>query len=278
MSSQVFVLNLQFLQSGGFGNVFVGHRSDKGGPLAVKYLRENRDPHARKLFSQQVQILARKIPGMVRLFGWDTNAEYPYYVMEYFPRGTLSQYAGRLSDDQLLGVATELAQHLSNVHAVVGSHGDVKPPNIFITQDGHLRLGDPSGNGLHLSMLVPQNQGGTPSYAAPEIAAGGPVSRPGDVYAYCATLYEMLTGRVPQKGQRLDPTAEGYTRAPKLREIIVAGCQHDPNARPTVKEVMRMLNGTTWADIQASRTQVRDLVLGGVLIGGVCLAIAAFAE
>lgn len=278
MSSQIFVMNLQFLNSGGYGNIFVGQRSDRGGPLAVKYLRENKDPHARKLFSQQVQILAKKIPGMVQIFGSDTSAEQPWYVMEYFPRGTLSQFAGRLSDDHLLAVASELAQHLSNVHAVVGSHGDIKPPNIFVTEDGHLRLGDPSGNGLHLSALVPQNPGGTAGYAAPEIVAGGPISRSGDVYAYCATLYEMLTGRVPQNGVRLDPNAEGCTRAPKVREIIAAGCQHNANLRPTVPEIIRMLNGATWADIQSSRAQVRGLVFGGVLVGGLCLALAAFAK
>lgn len=276
MSSKVFALNLRYLNAGGFANVYVADRSDNGGRVAVKYPRENRDPFIRRAFSQQVGILRRNIPGMVRLFGFDTKAENPYYVMEYFERGTLSAFAGRLSDDQLLALAAELVQFLSNFHAAVGTHGDLKPPNIFITRDGHVRLGDPAGNGLALSMLLPQNQGGTPGYAAPEILRGGSVSRAGDVYALCATLYEMLTGRVPQRGQRLDPTAEGYTRASKIREIIAAGTQLDPMARPTLPEIKRMLAGASWADIQSSRARVQDLVFWSLIVLGLGLVIWGF--
>ncbi|HEY6252553.1 MAG TPA: serine/threonine-protein kinase [Candidatus Angelobacter sp.] len=271
MSATVLAVNLRFIQAGGYGNVFRADRSDNGGFVAVKLLREHRDPHARRVFSHQVRILARKIPGMVSLFGWDTKAEQPWYIMEYFRRGTLSQFAGRLDDTHLHKVALELAQHLSNIHNAVGTHGDIKPANIFVTDDGHLKFGDPSGNGLGLSMVFPQNEGGTAGYAAPEIVAGGPMSRAADVYALCATLYEMLTGRKPQKGQRIDPTAEGYTRAPKIREIIAAGCQPDPKARPNVVEIKRMLNGASWADILQTRKEVR-----GWIFGGVALVVAIF--
>jgi serine/threonine protein kinase len=127
-------------------------------------------------------------------------------------------------------------------------------------------------------MLLPQNQGGTPGYAAPEIVAGGPISRPGDVYAYCATLYEMLTGRIPQKGQRLDPTVEGYTRAPKIREIIAIGCQHDPKARPTMQEIIRMLNGASLGDVLKTRAQVRAWITGGIVAVSVMLLFFALSK
>ena len=273
MSARVLALNLRFIQAGGYGNVYRADRSDDGSPVAVKYLREHRDPHGRKAFSQQVRILAKNIPGMVRLFGSDTNGERPWYVMEYFQRGTLGQFAGRLDDDHLHRAAIKLARNLQNIHAAVGTHGDVKPANIFITDDGHLKFGDPAGNGLALSIVFPQNQGGTPGYAAPEIVAGGSVSRAGDVYAYCAMLYEMLTGRVPQRGQCINPTAEGYTRAPKIREVIAAGCQQDPNARPTIEEVIRMLNGASWNDILQTRAQVQAWVTGGIAFIALMLLI-----
>lgn len=278
MSAKVLAVNLQFIQAGGYGNVFRADRSDNGGAVAVKYLREHRDPHGRKAFSQQVRILGRNIPGMVQLFGSDTSAEQPWYVMEYFQRGTLSQVAGRLDDEHLQSAALELARNLQNIHAAVGTHGDIKPANIFITDDGHLKFGDPAGNGLGLSMVLPQNQGGTPGYAAPEIVAGGNVSRAGDVYAYCATLYEMLTGRVPQKGQLIDPTAEGFTRAPKIREVIAAGCQQKPDARPSIEEVIRMLNGASWNDILQTRAQVRALFIGGIVIAGLILLMWKFSK
>jgi serine/threonine protein kinase len=278
MSTKILAVNLRFIQAGGYGNVFRADRTDNGGPVAVKYLREHKDPYARKAFSQQVRILARKIPGMVSLLGWDTTAEKPWYAMEYFKHGTLSQFAGRLDDNQLHQIALELAQHLSSIHNAVGTHGDIKPANIFVTDDGHLKFGDPSGNGLALSMFLPQNQGGTAGYAAPEIVAGGPMSRAGDVYSYCATLYEILTGRIPQKGQHLDPTAEGYTRAPKIRDIIAAGCQQNPAERPSVAEIIRMLRGTAWTDILQTRKQVRAWIMGGLFVVVVIVLILAFSK
>ena len=278
MSSQILVTDLQFHSRGGYGDVYIGRLVGNGVRVAVKYLRQFKDPRVRQAFLQQVNILKRQRPGMVGILGWNTAANPPYYVMEYLARGPLSQYAGRLDDAHLHAAALEIAQHLADFHANIGTHGDVKPANILVTDDGHLKLSDPSGNGFGFSMLVPQNKGGTPGYWAPEIDAGAGMSRPADVYSYCATLYELLTGRVPLKGQSLDPTAEGWTRAPKIREIIALGCQSDPKARPTMPEVLRMLKGASWADIQASRAQTRALLTGGVTIGGIILALCAFSD
>lgn len=274
MSSQILVTDLQFHSSGGYGDVYIGRIVGKGVRVAVKYLRHFKDQRVRKAFLQQVNILGRRRPGLVQLLGSNTIADPPFYIMEYLARGPLSQYAGRLDDTHLHAVAAELAQHLADFHTNIGTHGDVKPANILVTDDGHLKLSDPAGNGVGLSMLFPQNNGGTPGYWAPEIEAGGSMSRPGDVYSYCATLYELLTGRVPQKGQRLDPTAEGYTQAPKIREIIAAGCQVSPRARPTMSEVIRMLKGASWAEIQESRRQTTALFMtvltAGVMIWALC--------
>ena len=96
-------------------------------------------------------------------------------------------------------------------------------------------------------------------YCAPEIVTGGPISPKGDVFSYAATLYHLQTGRRPQPGQRLDPIAEGYKNAPKIGEIITACSQLDPNARPTMQEVLRILRGKNWVDIQAERARFKAL-------------------
>jgi hypothetical protein len=88
----------------------------------------------------------------------------------------------------------------------------------------------------------------------------------------------MLTGRVPQKGQHLDPTAEGCTRAPKIREIIAAGCQQNPAERPKVAEIIRMLKGTTWSDILQTRKQVRGWLMGGLFLVIIIVLILAFSK
>jgi serine/threonine protein kinase len=264
MSFRFVVLNA--LLFGGNGDLFIGQRTDTGEYVVPKFLREHRLPEARRAFAREVRILVSKPRGFVPLLGWDTDAERPYYVMPYFPRGSLTQYASKLSDYELHGVATELADTLAAFHARWCAHGDFKPDNVLLDQEGRLLVGDPLGNGLGCAGLFSQhNGGGTPGYRAPEVRAGAAISQAGDVYSYGATLYELLTGRRPQDGQRLGPASEGYGNAPKIREVIAACCQFDPNARPTMQEVLRVLRGERWADIQAARKKNQQLV--GALIG-----------
>ena len=192
--------------------------------------------------------------------------------------GSLTRYAGRLNDSQLHTIATEVAHSLVAVLAAFDAHGDIKPDNVLLSQDGQLQVADPLGNGANCTVLFAQNHGGAPGYWAPEIHAGGPISSAGDVYSYGAMLYQLLIGRRPQDGQRLDPTSEGYMNAPKIREIVGACCHFNPNARPSMQEVLRMLRGEQWADIQAARKQVQQLVAVACFIGIVALVGKALAK
>lgn len=259
------IVNLRALNSGGNGDLFIGQRSDNGERVVVKYLREFHLAHARRAFAREAGILARKLQGLIPLLFANTAAERPYYVMPYQKGGALTQYAGRLTDGQLEIIGAELARTLANLHAAYEAHGDVKPDNVLVTHDGRLQIADPLGNGTVFTMLFSENHGGTPGYWAPEIRAGGSISRAGDVYSYGATMYHLQTGRRPKDGQRLDPASEGYRNAPRIREIIAACCQLDPGARPSMQEVLRILGGEQWADIQGARKQRQELAAACVI-------------
>ena len=268
------IVALRRLGSGANGDLFVGQRTDTGDYVVAKYLREYHVMHARRAFAREVGILARRPRGLVPLLGWDTDAERPFYVMPYYQR-SLTQYAGRLSDSQLCNVATELAVTLASFHASWCAHGDVKPDNVLVDQQGRLVLADPIGNGLGCTGLFSQNNnGGTPGYRAPEVSAGGPISNAADAYSYGATLYALQTGHTPQDGQHLDPATEGYINAPKVREVIAACCQFGSNERPTMQEVLRVLRGERWANIQAERKRKQQLVAACILGGIFVLALA----
>lgn len=270
------VVNLRRLGLGGNGDVYVGQRSDNGANVVVKYLREAHLPHARRAFAREVRILGRKLRGMVPLLFADTAGKHPYYVMPYLRGGALTQYAGRLTEHQLQAVAMDLARTLANIHIALEAHGDVKPDNILLGPDGTLQVADPLGNGTVFTMLFSENRGGTPGYWAPEIRSGASISRAGDVYSYGATLYHLLTGRRPQDGQRIDPSSEGYVNAPTIREVIAACCRTDPRMRPSMQDVLRMLHGEKWADIQAARNQ-RQQFVAACIIGGILWFAAAAA-
>jgi serine/threonine protein kinase len=103
------IVNLRPVGLGSNGDVYVGQRTDKGVNVVVKYLREAHLPHARRAFAREVRILERRLHGLVPLLFANMIAKRPYYVMPYLEGGTLTQFAGRLTDIQLHAVATELA-------------------------------------------------------------------------------------------------------------------------------------------------------------------------
>jgi serine/threonine protein kinase len=139
--------------------------------------------------------------------------------------------------------------------------------------DGSLgmKLADPLGNGFGLTVLFAQNRGGTPGYWAPEVRAGGTISRAGDVYSYAATLYQLQTGLRPQDGQSLDLTTQGYLCLPTIQEVIGACSQVQPKDRPTMQEVVQMLRGVKWADIQAQRKCAQGILSLAGFAGGLLL-------
>src|SRR5262249_6060356 len=137
---------------------------------------------------------------------------------------------------------------------------------------------DPLGNGINCSVMFAQNHGGTPGYWAPEVAAGAPVSAAGDVYSYGATLYHLLTGQRPSDGQQLDLILARFPNVHKIREIILACCQSNPGARPTMPEVLRMLQGEKWTDIQAARQRDAKLLTGLCAIAALLLLFGFLAD
>jgi serine/threonine protein kinase len=113
------------LQSGGYGDLYLGQRIDTGEQVVIRYLRDAHLPHARKTFAREVRILALRLPGLVQLLAWDLNANPPYFVMPYLG-GSLKPHARKLNVGQLRTVATELATALANLHGRSIFHGDRK--------------------------------------------------------------------------------------------------------------------------------------------------------
>ena len=269
------VVNLRKLGSGGYGDVFIGQRNDTGEYVVQKVLREWHLQPAREGFEREIRVLARKVPGLVPLLAWDLAARPPFYVMPYLQGGALTQYALSLSVSQLQNIAAELAVTLANLHAELEAHGDVKPDNILVARDGRLQIGDPLGNGTLFTMLFSGNRGGTPGYWAPEVRNGGPISRAADMYSYGVTLHHLVTGRKPQDGQPLHLRPEEEARAPKICEIIRACCQLQPDSRPTMREVLRMLHGAHWTNIQQEREQRRSIATAACVITGLVFLATA---
>ncbi|CAK9779764.1 kinase-like protein [Cutaneotrichosporon oleaginosum] len=130
-------------------------------------------------------------------------------VVEHAPLGTLDRLlrtSPGLVGPQLWGRwAREAASALEWVHGKGVVHADVKPSNLLLTTDLHLRLSD-FGSSLLIHPEHPPTDGvglGTLPFSPPELVdPTAPFSFPVDIFALGATLYQCLTGREPYRGAR----------------------------------------------------------------------------
>jgi len=128
-----------------------------------------------------------------------------YFVMEYVEGKTLFDDLSKgkiFSEEEAIGITIQLARALQHAHAQGMVHRDVKPKNVMITPEGVVKLAD-MGLARETSDIeaAKSEQGkafGTPYYIAPE-QIRGEVSIDGraDIYSVGATLFHMVTGRVP---------------------------------------------------------------------------------
>jgi eukaryotic-like serine/threonine-protein kinase len=248
-----WVVNMRKLASGGMADVYVGQRNDTWEWVVVKYLRDAHLLENRKYFAREVRILTKRVhAGVVSILSWNLDAPVPWYVMPYFPGGKLTAWAGRLTQAQLTNIAIEMAVTLNAMHSQAIAHGDFKPDNILLTQQGRLRIGDPLGNGAGCTVVWRANRGGTPGYWAPEIARGGVISPAGDVFSFGATLYQMATGCQPVDGQMLDPLMVGTVVPAAFRALILRCCAPDWRLRPSASQIVAMLRNGGVATIRAA--------------------------
>ena len=274
MNHQIEVINLRPFASGGRADVFLGNMRSNGAPAIVKVARDAHLPQVRRAFLREIDIMSLQIDGMVRFIAANKTVERPFYIMEYLPGGTLAQYAGRLSEAQLHAVAIWLARTLNGFHSKAGGHGDLKPLNILVNQDGQLRLGDPLGNGFGLGVLFSPDKGGTEGYRAPEVLMGATPSPRSDTYSFAATIYHLSIGRAPVDGQSLDPSANGIASPEWIRQLLVLCSRPDPNSRPSMDEILRALQGESWTIIYAQRE--KEAAMAGILVLGLAtLGLAA---
>ena len=213
------------LGRGGMGVVYLARQAHANRMVALKMVLANRGrPEDLLRFLFEGESLARlHHPNIVQIYEVGECGGRPFFSMEYVEGGSLTDWlngASRPSSEAAALVETiARAVHAAHQSGVV--HRDLKPANILLSNkaDAREKTGDSWGSGerratpkvtdFGLAKHVGTDSGlthtgqilGTPSYMAPEQAAGGAsVGVPADVYALGAILYETLTGRPPFKG------------------------------------------------------------------------------
>lgn len=161
-------------------------------------------------FREEARAAARlQHPSIVRVHDWGEVDGQPFYAMEYLPGPNLDQLlkrnGGPLPPREAARLVASVARSVDHLHRQGIVHRDLKPSNILldaqggpcVTDLGLAKLMDDSGLRTASGAIL-----GTPSYMAPEQAAGrsGEVGPRTDIYGLGAILYELLTGRPPFQG------------------------------------------------------------------------------
>jgi serine/threonine protein kinase len=147
-------------------------------------------------------------PNIIRIVTVNKEPPSPYFVMEYFPGGSLKQRMMRKQFDfvkeQALNIFKQAATALAFMNAQGWVHRDVKPDNMLVSSAGEVKLIDfalaqrivkPSFFGKLFKKKVKAQ--GTRSYMSPEQIRGGFIDGRADIYSFGVSLYEVTTGRVP---------------------------------------------------------------------------------
>lgn len=171
----------------------------------------------------------------------------PYLVLPYCRNGSSEQFQGNFHDkDRLWKYIADVSAGLAYLHAFNPTivHHDIKPANVLVDDSGNFAITDfgiSSHRGLNREGYD-DSQSGTMAYMAPERFAEGYESMPeSDVWSFGATLYELVTGKVPfgegGGGAQLDsgqaPPPIEATIPADIRNLITDCLAADPAARPS---------------------------------------------
>jgi serine/threonine protein kinase len=224
------------LGAGGMGEVYRGKDTRLDRSVAIKLLPTHlsSDPELRQRLEREAKAISSlQHPNICTLYDIGMQDGTEFLVMEYLEGQTLAErlQKGPLPVDQLLKIATEIAQALEKAHQQAIIHRDLKPANIMLTKAG-AKLMDfglaksavfagamsaavgpatPSTPTLSIASLSspaePLTQKGsvlgTLQYMAPEVLQGNEADARSDIFSFGCVLYEMVTGQraFPGKSQ-----------------------------------------------------------------------------
>ncbi|MBN8727726.1 MAG: serine/threonine protein kinase [Xanthomonadales bacterium] len=209
---------------GGMGVVYRGERegADFSQEVALKLIRRGFDfDDIRMRFLRERRILARlDHPNLARFIDGGVAPDgRPWFALEFVRGEPISAWcdARRLGLRARVRLFLDVCAAVQHAHGQLVVHRDLKPGNILVDADGHVRLLD-----FGIARLLADEEtaattvlGGrsayTPEYAAPEQFGGAPAGVATDVYALGVVLYELVTGVLPYELERHDAAATERT-------------------------------------------------------------------
>jgi serine/threonine protein kinase len=191
------------LGTGAHSTILHVRRAADGTQYALKVVPlESKDDQKYLLQAEHEFEIAQRFrhANLIKVYALETPRDWLYRIrkchllIEYVNGKTLDAVP-RLSLPRLVQIFTKIASGLQHMHLRGVFHADLKPNNILLSRTGDVKIID---FGLaHVRGQSKERVQGTPEYMAPEQAKGGTVNEHTDIYNFGATMYRLVTWRLP---------------------------------------------------------------------------------
>jgi serine/threonine protein kinase len=227
---------------GASSTVFKARDTLIGRIVAIKTLQAGLNDNAwRERFMSEARIVGQlSHPRIVKLhdMGIDENSGAPYLVMEYVVGETLEKHLAAKKPElqHVYSWGAALARALAYAHEQGIIHGDIKPANIMINQDGRVMLTDFGIARFAAHVTQAGGLRGTPAYLSPEQIEGTPTDGRSDIFSLGIVLYQLATGQRPFRSDsveaacaqilkaKITPPTKVNPRLPRAFDGIVERC------------------------------------------------------
>lgn len=256
---------VELIGEGAHGLTYFAEHEFLNHPCVVKILphrvADASDAAVRRLRHEAQTGFRVNDPNVVRVLDCDAIESVWYFVMEYVDGTDLGAISGagvRLGWQQAVRIGLDAAGGLAAIHRAGLIHRDIKPANLLLGTDGRGRVADLgvaglAGGGPSLTRPGHAVGVGTLNYAAPELLdPEASVDAAADLYSLGATLYHVVTGRLPHGADSVYQTLiDAQNRAPRWPEdgppdvpdwfisMVIRLLATDPAERFTSAEAIR---------------------------------------
>lgn len=232
---------LKSVGEGGMANVYLAYDTILEREVAVKILRgdlSDDEKFIRRFQREANSASSLRHPNIVEMYDVGEDKGRYFIVMEYVAGKTLKSLIkkrGALNLSEAIDIMIQLTSGIVCAHNSFIIHRDIKPQNVLILEDGRVKITD-----FGIAMALNNNEltqtnsvMGSVHYLPPEQASGSGSTIKSDIYSLGILMYELLTGKVPFRGENAVEIAIKHMKDP-----IPSVCSKNPSIPQSVENII----------------------------------------